>query len=187
MRIPPLQVPIYLGAMSPRMLALTGAVADGALPLLYPPESYSSVRRMIDEGALAAGRDPGDLDVAACLWVSVDDDPVRAREPLARKLAYYSPSFSTFVLQRAGIDPASLAVLRGAMDRGDVDAAVAAVGDDLLALGIAGPPGAVVERCRGLIDAGARHISFGPPLGPDPVAAITTLGRHVIPALRLSR
>ena len=187
MRIPALPVPIYLGAMSPRMLALTGAVADGALPLLYPPESYSSVRRLIDDGARAGGRDPHELDVAACIWVSVDEDPVLAREPLARKLAYYGPSFSEFVLERAGIDPASLGPLRQAMDRGDVEAAVAAVGDDLLALGIAGPPATIVARCRGLIGAGARHLSFGPPLGPDPLRAITTLGTEVLPALRVSR
>ncbi len=187
MRIPALPVPIYLGAMSPRMLALTGAVADGALPLLYPPESYSSVRRLIDEGACAAGRAPAALDVAACIWVSVDDDPERARALLARKLAYYGPSFSEFVLHRAGIDPASLAPLRRAMDRGDIDAAVAAVGDDLLSLGIAGTPATIVERCRGLIAAGAGHLSFGPPLGPDPLQAITTLGTEVLPALRVSR
>jgi hypothetical protein len=31
---------------------------------------------------------------------------------------------------------------------------------------------------------GARHLSFGPPLGPDPVAAIGLLGSQVLPALR---
>jgi 5,10-methylenetetrahydromethanopterin reductase len=30
---------------------------------------------------------------------------------------------------------------------------------------------------------GARHLSFGPPLGPDPVAAIRLLGEQVLPAL----
>jgi hypothetical protein len=31
---------------------------------------------------------------------------------------------------------------------------------------------------------GAEHLSFGPPLGPDPVAAIGRLGDSVLPALR---
>jgi len=30
---------------------------------------------------------------------------------------------------------------------------------------------------------GARHLSFGPPLGPDPVAAIRLLGDEVLPVL----
>src|SRR5947209_8669359 len=33
------EIPIYVGAMSPRMLALIGEVADGGLPLLFPPEA----------------------------------------------------------------------------------------------------------------------------------------------------
>src|SRR5690606_29548959 len=38
MRFPTRQIPIYLGAMSPRMHALIGELADGGLPLLFPPE-----------------------------------------------------------------------------------------------------------------------------------------------------
>ena len=41
----------------------------------------------------------------------------------------------------------------------------------------------VVARCRMLVRMGARHLSFGPPLGPDPVAAIRLLGDQVLPAL----
>ena len=43
--------PIYVGAMSPHMLRLCGELADGALPLLFPPEHYATARRLIDEGA----------------------------------------------------------------------------------------------------------------------------------------
>jgi hypothetical protein len=38
-------------------------------------------------------------------------------------------------------------------------------------------------RCRVLLGLGARHLSFGPPLGPDPVTAIRQLGDLVLPAL----
>ena len=31
---------------------------------------------------------------------------------------------------------------------------------------------------------GARHLSFGPPLGPDPLEAIEALGREVLPHFR---
>jgi 5,10-methylenetetrahydromethanopterin reductase len=30
-----------------------------------------------------------------------------------------------------------------------------------------------------------RHLSFGPPLGPDPLRAVELLGREVLPALRV--
>ena len=37
------RVPIYLGAMSPKMLEEIGAIADGGLPLLFPPEHYANI------------------------------------------------------------------------------------------------------------------------------------------------
>ena len=53
----------------------------------------------------------------------------------------------------------------------------------MLQLGIAGDAGEVVRRCRWLQEQGATHLSFGPPLGPDPVAAVTVLGEQVLPRL----
>jgi 5,10-methylenetetrahydromethanopterin reductase len=41
----------------------------------------------------------------------------------------------------------------------------------------------VLARCRALVRLGARHLSFGPPLGPDPLAALRLLGDQVLPAL----
>jgi 5,10-methylenetetrahydromethanopterin reductase len=54
----------------------------------------------------------------------------------------------------------------------------------MLSLGISGDPDTVVARCRDLLALGVDHLSFGPPLGPDPLAAIELLGRRVLPALR---
>ncbi|GAA2234309.1 LLM class flavin-dependent oxidoreductase [Promicromonospora sukumoe] len=55
-------VPIHIGAYGPRMLRLTGRVADGWLPSLsYLPDGLDSLAGMseqIDDAAVAAGRDP---------------------------------------------------------------------------------------------------------------------------------
>ena len=71
LRIPAAATPIYLGAMSPRMLELIGEVADGGLPLLYPPESFIDTMAHVDAGCARSGRQLDDVDVAACIWVSV--------------------------------------------------------------------------------------------------------------------
>src|SRR5436853_171866 len=78
----------------------------GALPLLFPPRHYRIAAGQIAEGAAAAGRDPASIDVAACIWCSIDGDPGRAREALAAKIAYYGPSFSADLLSRSGLRPA---------------------------------------------------------------------------------
>lgn len=171
-------VPVYVGAMGPRMLAMAGRHADGALPLLYPPELYATARSHVLAGAVHASRH---FDLPACFWVSVSDDPAAARAALAEKLAYYGPSISGPMLASAGLTPQDFAAAAQLAHAGR--AAAQLIDDRMLSLGIAGDAGDVVRRCEALRRLGARHLSFGPPLGPDPVAAIRLLGGSVLPAL----
>jgi 5,10-methylenetetrahydromethanopterin reductase len=170
MRIPVWPVRIYVGAMGPRMLRMAGRIADGALPLLFPPSHYRVAATQIAEGAAAAGRDIAAVDVAACIWCSIATDGERARAALAEKIGFYGPSFSHDLLARAGLRA--------------TDFASGEITPPMLALGVAGGPEDVAGACAQLIADGARHISFGPPLGPDPEEAIRVLASAVIPALR---
>jgi len=54
---------IWLGAYGPRMLRLTGRLADGWVPsaAYLPPEQLGERSRTIDEAARAAGRDPAEI------------------------------------------------------------------------------------------------------------------------------
>ena len=49
----------------------------------------------------------------------------------------------------------------------------------MLRIGVVGDVGDVIERLEPLVAAGARHLSFGPPLGPDPLQAVQLLGQVV--------
>jgi hypothetical protein len=68
-------VEIWVGAIGPRMLALTGRVADGWLPSqsYVPPEALEERNDRIDEAAVAAGRSP--VDVRRLYNVTASDDP----------------------------------------------------------------------------------------------------------------
>ncbi|MDQ6774020.1 MAG: LLM class flavin-dependent oxidoreductase [Candidatus Dormibacteraeota bacterium] len=184
LRTGPRPTPIYVGAMGPRLLALAGELADGALPLLFPPEHFTTAAEQVAAGARRAGRDPCELDVAACLWCSIDPDAGRARRALAEKIAYYGASFSPKLLARAGLRVADFGPIQAAMAATDLDGACALVTERMLSLGVVGGPEEVAARCAGLLRAGARHLSFGPPLGPDPERAVRALGLEVLPALR---
>jgi alkanesulfonate monooxygenase SsuD/methylene tetrahydromethanopterin reductase-like flavin-dependent oxidoreductase (luciferase family) len=54
---------IWLGAYRPRMLELTGRLADGWIPSLgnLDPDAAPGARRRVDEAARAAGRDPSEV------------------------------------------------------------------------------------------------------------------------------
>jgi len=185
LRFPGRRVPIYLGAMSPTMLRLAGEVADGALPLLFPPEHYDTVAPLIAEGAARVGRSLDEIDVAACVWCSVSDDLAAAEAALKDKVAYYGHALSPLIWDRLGLTQENFRPIeRALMTDRDPARARSLVDERMLRIGIVGTPQDVVTRLDGLVDRGVRHLSFGPPLGPDPLAAVEAIGRAVIPHFR---
>ncbi len=172
--------PIYLGAMGPKMLALAGEVADGALPLLFPPEHYFGVKPYVDKGLAVRDDSLGPLDLAACIWVSLDGDRDAARRVLAHKIAYYGHALGPLIWDRLGLTQEDFRPIEQAMmvER-DTDKAIRLVDERMLRIGVIGTPQDVIERLEPLVSAGVRHLSFGPPLGPDPQAAVGILGEVV--------
>lgn len=178
-------IPIYIGALSPKMLGEIGRIADGGLPLLFPPEHYETVLPYIEAGAAEAGRDLDTLDIAACIWCSISDDRPAAEAVLREKIAYYGHALSPLIWDRLGVTRADFAPIEQAMMR-DRDTARARdlVDERMLRIGIVGTTADLIERLDQLVALGVRHISFGPPLGPDPLEAIALIGRDVIPHYR---
>ena len=174
------QVPIYIGGMGPRMLQLAGEIGDGALPLLFPPERYFTACRQVEEGHAFRANPDADFDFATCIWVSASHDRTAARRVLAQKVAYYGSAMNEAVLADLGLaksdfDPISHALLE---DRNE-SRAIELVTDDMLRIGITGDAGQIIERLEPLAAAGATHLSFGPPLGPDFGEALRILGNVV--------
>lgn len=185
MRFPTRPIPLYLGAMSPRMQRLIGQAADGGLPLLFPPELYADVAAQVAAGAAEAGRDPRAIDLAACIWVSVSDDRAAAEAVLREKIAFYGHALSDQILARLGVARAEFApIARAAQAENDIAKARALVTEPMLKIGVAGAARDLIPRLEGLVAHGATHLSFGPPLGPDPLEALAVLGREVIPYFR---
>lgn len=89
---------------------------------------------------------------------------------------------SEHILGRLGLSRADFAPIAHALlvER-DSEGARAMVTDRMLQIGVAGTAGNLIERLEGLVALGARHLSFGPPLGPDPLDALGLIGRAVIP------
>ncbi len=181
------RVPIYLGAMSPKMLEEIGAVADGGLPLLFPPEHYQAVMPYIRRGLERAGRSAAEVDVAACIWCSVSTDQQAAEAALADKIAYYGHAMSPLILAQLGLTQQDFEPIRHARHvEGDIGKARAMVTPQMLNIGIAGTTDRLNTRLAGLAGMGVRHMSFGPPLGPDILAAIHAIGRDVIPHFQIA-
>jgi 5,10-methylenetetrahydromethanopterin reductase len=176
------RIPIYIGAMSPNMLRVIGEVADGGLPLLFPPEHFLAAISYIREGAELAGRDVSSVDVAACIWCSISDDYDAAVDVLKEKIAYYGYALSPMILENLGLTRDDFTdIERAVMAEHDMAKAKALVTEPMLRIGIAGTTHDLIGRLEVLVGMGVQHISLGPPLGPDPLSMIQSVGREVLP------
>ena len=171
------QIPIYIGAMGSRMLEMAGEVGDGALPLLFPPERYYTARKQVDRGLASREEPKTDFDFATCIWVSASHDRAYARRVLAQKVAYYGSAMNETLLADLGLSRSDFEpVSRALVEQRDEARAIDLVTDDMLRIGVVGEASDIIERLEPLVAAGATHLSFGPPLGPDFGEAVNILG-----------
>jgi F420-dependent oxidoreductase-like protein len=101
------QIPLYVAAMGPKALRVTGELADGTLPYLAGPRTIEDfIVPTIAEAASAAGR-PSPRIIAA-VPVVVSDDADAARHLAVEELAFYEtiPSYAK-VIAREGADRAA--------------------------------------------------------------------------------
>ena len=84
------ETPVYLGALGPKMLEMSGELADGASLNWCTPEQIAWSRDRIAEGAARAGRDPSEINVAEYIRICVDDDVDAARIALAKATMGYA-------------------------------------------------------------------------------------------------
>jgi 5,10-methylenetetrahydromethanopterin reductase len=181
----PRVTPIYLGAMGPGMLGLAGELADGVLPLLFPPEHYFGVKPYLEAGLRQRSEALPPLDFAACLWVSLAEDRAAAQRALAEKVAYYGHALGNLILERLGLSREDFEPIeRAVMAENDLEKAIGLVDERMLQIGVVGQPEDLIARLEPLVEAGVHHLSFGPPLGPHPLEAIKLLGVHVLPHFR---
>jgi alkanesulfonate monooxygenase SsuD/methylene tetrahydromethanopterin reductase-like flavin-dependent oxidoreductase (luciferase family) len=99
------EIPIYNAALGPANVRLTGQVADGWLPNLYPESQLAEALDWLETGAERADRDIDDVDVAMYVLTSIDKDSERARRAAAEHIAYYVrdiPGYYDRVVEEAG-------------------------------------------------------------------------------------
>jgi F420-dependent oxidoreductase-like protein len=130
-------VPVYVAAMGPKALQVTGELADGTLPYLAGPRTIAEfIEPTIAKAAAEAGRLTPRIIAAVPALVSDDVDAARAFA--AERLSFYEtiPSYRK-VIAREGVDRVA----------------------DLAAIGSAD---SVVRQLRRYLDAGATDVVLSP-------------------------
>ncbi len=147
------RIPLYLGAIGPRNVALVGEIADGWLSGMYAPEHEAALTRPLDEGIARAGRDPADVKIAPILYVARADTAEEGRDQLRPLFAHLIGAAGAGVRNtyfdvacQMGYAGAAHDIRARHADGRKADA-VAAVPDELLdQVALAGPLPLIVER-----------------------------------------
>lgn len=86
----PRNVPVYIGATGPKMMELTGEIADGVvLNYCVPPEYNNQAMERLEAGAKKADRSMDDLDRPQLVVCSVDMDEDKALDTSRELLTQY--------------------------------------------------------------------------------------------------
>ncbi|RFS81334.1 LLM class F420-dependent oxidoreductase [Actinomadura spongiicola] len=149
------RIPLYLGAIGPRSVALAGEVADGWFPGMYAPEHEKALTRPLDEGIERSGRAPGDVQIAPILYVARAATVAAGRDELRPLFAHLLGAAGAGVRNtyfdvacQMGYEGAAHDIRAHLAEDRRADAA-AAVPDALLdQTALAGPLPAIVDRIK---------------------------------------
>lgn len=152
----PNPIPIYVAAMGPDMLKVTGRIGDGIV--LSAGLSTDSVRSSLArcaEGAALEGRDRATLRRAGYIFFGTSRNAREAIDAVRGKLAFVMRNkFLAQNIKDSGIPVDQEAVIE-AIARRDLARAAALVPDEAVeAFGIAGDPEHCLARLRDFLDAG---------------------------------
>jgi len=182
-------IPVYLATLSPKMLHLTGEIADGWLGTSFVPEGAKEAYfDHLDRGLANAGRTRADLDICQGAEVAFaeDEDDLRMmvagrKKELAFSLGGMGSATTNFynnAYSRQGWADVA-AEVRERWQAGDRDGAADLVTDDMvLATTLIGTEDMVRARLRVWRDAGVDIVRFYP-AGETLDARLTTLGRAI--------
>lgn len=99
----PRSVPVYVAAMGPHNLRLTGEMADGWLGNAFIPEAAEVFLGPLREGAAHAGRSLTDLDLVAPVAVEFHPDEASADAAARRHADGYAFTIGAMGSTRAGV------------------------------------------------------------------------------------
>ncbi|MDE0162787.1 MAG: LLM class flavin-dependent oxidoreductase, partial [Acidimicrobiaceae bacterium] len=184
-RPPPVPVPVDVGAVSRRMMEVSGEFADGVQLGAITSVGYTRwARERLAAGAARAGRDVDDLLLSANVLTSVGPDRRAARDAVKEVLAYYLARVEGVVVDEAGADPEAVAAVRAAVAEGGEQAGAAVLSDSLVdVFGVAGTPDDVIEGLGAFEEAGLDLPLAWYTFGPDRDAGIRLLAEQVRPAV----
>jgi F420-dependent oxidoreductase-like protein len=154
-------LPVYIAALSPPSLRLTGELADGWLPIFLAPSRMAAAVIELKAGAEAVGRSLRDIGISPQVSIYVTDDVAAARDRERPHIAFYIGGMGVFYhayMHRIGFG-AEADRIRDAFQAKQRERAAQLVTDEMVdAMTIIGTPTQCRDRMQSFFDAGVHEV-----------------------------
>lgn len=156
-------VPVWVGALGPSNVRMSGAVADGWMPIFVPRARIETLYEEFVDSATDRGRDADSLVVSPNTVAAVSEDGEAARDAVRHHIAFYVGAMGDFYhrsLSEAGYGDEADAV-RTAWHEEGRDAAAKAVSESVIdETAIAGTPEQAREQLDAFAASPADHLAL---------------------------
>lgn len=121
----PGSMPVYLAARGPKMLELSGEIADGVITHGLAPSHLDFALARIKAGAAAANRPGKGSDLLLMFDFELDEDRDAAVQRLRKRCMFMvGGSYAEELIPLYGLDPEQVRPIRAAVSRGEFQTAV---------------------------------------------------------------
>jgi 5,10-methylenetetrahydromethanopterin reductase len=178
-------IPIHLGVLGPKNLAMAGEIADGLILSAMTSPAYARYAlEQVRIGAARAGRSLADFEVSANLFISISEDERAARDAvrpfIAMLLSFMGDQADHPMFATAGFEPEEIKQFADA-PRAKLPAVQLVTDKFIDAFAIAGSP----ERCRAglaaMVEAGVNSPAAFEVPGVNPADTLRAVHQHLLP------
>ena len=161
------RVPIYIGAIGPKMVELAGELADGVMGAIWSlPYLEKVVIPQLKKGADRAGRDVTEIDITLVIPTLITDDDSSLHLHRGQVMQFASaekssPFYKDNVIL-GGFESEYKAMMK-CIEKRDYDGAIDCVTDEMVdSLTLTGTVSHIQKRMTEIYDAGVNTIQFHP-------------------------
>ncbi|MDO8309168.1 MAG: LLM class F420-dependent oxidoreductase [Actinomycetota bacterium] len=159
-------IPVYLAAIGPKNLELTGEIADGWLAIFFAPESAAEIMTPLRTGREKTGRSMEGFDVVPTVPVVFGDDVAACADPIRGYSALYiggmgsrEKNFYNQLATRMGYEQAAIEIQDKYMAKDYAGAGAAVPLEFIDRTSLIGPRDRVRDRLSAFADAGVTTLT----------------------------
>ena len=160
-------IPIYLAAIGPKNLELTGEIADGWLAIFFSPENSAEIMAPLRAGRERSGRTMEGFDVVPTVPVVLGDDVAACADPIRPYSALYiggmgsrDKNFYNQLATRMGYEEAAIEIQDKYLARDYMGAAGAVPFEFIDRTSLIGPRARVRDRLSAFAEAGVTTLTI---------------------------